>query len=101
MGLWEMVVLVVFITSVANVVKAVVQPGSGRLGVSEARLQEALRQVREEMAQLRRESHEVVLSFDATLQRLDTRVQGLERQALGSGGQREALPSVEVSNRAR
>jgi len=101
MGLAEMIVAIVFIAAVSNVVKHIVHPSSGRPGVSEARLQEALRQVREEMAQIRKESQEVILSFDSSLQRLDSRIEHLERRSLGAGEQREALPSVEVGNRAR
>jgi hypothetical protein len=47
-------------------------------------LHDALQQVREEMAQLRHASNDVVLSFDATLQRLDARLQHVEQRALGA-----------------
>jgi hypothetical protein len=101
MGFAEMIIAIVFITAVSNVIRHVVRPSSGRPGVSEARLQEALQQAREETAKLRRENQELILSFDSSLQRLDARLQHLERQALATGEPREALPSVEVGHRAR
>lgn len=60
---------------------------------SEAALQDRLRPVREEMAQLRQETNDLILSFDTTLQRLEARVQELERKAaLASGEQTASLP---------
>jgi hypothetical protein len=100
-GFLEMIVLIVFIKAVADVVKTVMHnspPGAAglferRAGVTEAQLQEALRQIREEMAQLRQSSLDVILTFDSTLSRLDDRLQHLEQRTLGTGAA-PSLPAV-------
>jgi hypothetical protein len=48
-------------------------------------VQRALDELRSEIAALRRQEAEAVLSFDSTLQTLDARVKHLEQQALGPG----------------
>jgi hypothetical protein len=73
-------VIVHFLDTVKTYYKA-----RAKKGTVDPAVQETLRAVREEMAELRRSSSDVVLTFDATLQRLDTRLQHLEQQALGSG----------------
>jgi hypothetical protein len=64
---------------------------------SEAALQESLRHAHEEMAQLRQSTTDVILSFDSTLQRLDDRLQNVERLALKSGVTAGALPSASAA----
>jgi hypothetical protein len=64
---------------------------------SEAALQESLRHAHEEMAQLRQSTTDVILSFDSTLQRLDDRLQNVERLALRSAVTAGALPSASAA----
>jgi hypothetical protein len=65
---------------------------------NEAALQEALRHAQAEMAQLRQSTTDVILSFDSTLQRLDDRLQNVERLALKSAVTAGALPSASAAS---
>jgi hypothetical protein len=71
-----------------------------RGGAVDPSLQATLQTVREEMAQLRRSSSDVVLTFDATLQRLDARLQHLEQRSLASGTAATTLPPSTSSRAA-
>jgi hypothetical protein len=84
MGLWEMVVLVVLITSGAEVLKQRSKSPSKK--VMEPLLEE-MRQLREEVRQLRQQNNDVVLNLDSTVQRLDRRLSHLEHEVrpLGAG----------------
>ena len=53
--------------------------------------------MRAEMAEMRRSTHDVVLSFESTLQRLEDRVQHLERTALGGAPGPSAISAGNVS----
>lgn len=103
-----MIVLVVFIgcatgvaTSVLNVVKSYLDKKLRieelRARNSEAALQEALRHAREEMGQFHQSTNDLILSFDSTLQRLDDRLQGVERVALKAGTTSGTLPSAPIA----
>ena len=100
MNPFEMVVAVVsigcltgIVTHGLDVVKAyLLQKTSARR--SDPALTETLGQLRDEIAQLRRATNDGVLSFDSTLQRLDTRLQHVERVALGTGAPPASLPSA-------
>jgi hypothetical protein len=98
MGPFEMVVAIVAIGSVAGVLKSYFERRAvrdeQRDRTRDAALQEALRQVREEMAQLRQSTNDTILSFDSTLQRLGDRVQHLEQSALGAGAASGILPGA-------
>jgi ankyrin repeat protein len=98
MGPFEMVVAIVAIGSIAGVLKSYFERrvvlDQQRDRSRDAALQEALRQVREEMAQLRQSTNDTILSFDSTLQRLGDRVQHLEQSALGTGATSGALPGA-------
>jgi hypothetical protein len=100
-----MIVLIVFIgcatgvvTNALNVVKSYLDKKLKieelRARNSEAALQEALRHAREEMGQFRHSTNDLILSFDSTLQRLDDRLQSVERVALKAGGASGSLPSA-------
>jgi hypothetical protein len=61
---------------------------------SQTALQETLHQARAEIGRLQQSSNDVILSFDSTLQRLETRVQSLERIALASGASSASLAAT-------
>jgi hypothetical protein len=61
---------------------------------SEAALQETMRRAREEIGQLGQSTHDLILSFDSTLQRLDDRLQSVERVALKAEALPGSLPSA-------
>jgi hypothetical protein len=97
---FEMVVIVVGIACGTAVVGQVVDAFKAYLvtrakrGSLDPAVHETLKAVRDEIAQLKHSSNDVVLTFDATLQRLDARLQHLEQQALASGRPAATLPST-------
>lgn len=100
MNPFEMVIMIVAIGCATAVVGQVIDAAKAYLvlrakrGSIDPELQQTLRAVREEMAQLRQSSHDVVLTFDATLQRLDARLRHVEQQGLATGRPAVALPSA-------
>jgi hypothetical protein len=93
MDFGTMVVLLVLISSITKVVKTYIEKQhSSQYG--SAALRDALREVRAEMAELRQTRSDVVLSFESTVQRLEARVQHLERCALEPGVATSSLPHV-------
>jgi len=97
---FEMVVMVVAIGCATGLIGQLIDAWKTTMvtrvkrGTLDPSLHETLKAVREEMAQLRRSSSDVVLTFDATLQRLDARLQHLEQRALESGRPAATLPSA-------
>jgi hypothetical protein len=59
---------------------------------NEAAVREGLIPIREEVEAFRRETNDVVLSFDTTLHRLEARLQRLEQQVLAASPQETAPP---------
>jgi hypothetical protein len=96
MGFFEMIVAVVLITTAGSAVEAHLK-NQRRPRRSSAALEEALQQLRAEMAEMRRATHDVVLSFESTLQRLESRVQHLERTALSGASSPSAIPAGPAS----
>lgn len=91
MGPFEMVVAIVLIgcltgmfCHVVDALKAYATARTNR-GQVDAMVQEALRQVLEELARLHQKTNDAVLSFDATLQRMEARLQHVEQRGLGAG----------------
>jgi hypothetical protein len=88
MGVFEMVVIVVFLSMVTGTVhkyldtQASIAKAGGRGGRS---VLGAIEELRAEIAALKQQETNAVLSFDSTLQTLDARVRHLERLALGQG----------------
>jgi hypothetical protein len=91
MGIFQMIVAVVALGCITGLlfiamdtVKQVLL-ARPRLGGSDPALRDALNELREEVRQLRQTTQDGVLSFDATLQRLEARLQHVEQRALGAG----------------
>jgi hypothetical protein len=89
MGFGEMIVAVIGIAATAGTICCylVMRADVAKRGVSDggSGVQRALEELRAEIAALRRQEAEAVLSFDSTLQTLDARVKHLEQGALGRG----------------
>lgn len=62
-----------------------------QVGGGEGGVLRAIQELRAEIAALKREESEAVLSFDSTLQTMDARLKNLERRSLG-GGSGERVP---------
>ena len=89
MGLFEMVFYIVLISLMAGTVHKYLDH---RVRMAEARgsggdrnLVKAIQELREEIASLRKQETEAVLSFDTTLHNLDARMRHLEHYTLGDG----------------
>jgi hypothetical protein len=82
MGFPEMVVAIVLIGCASEVLKSFAK----RSAKADKGLRDELRTLREEVERLRRHGNDSILSFDATLQRLDQRLTSVEtRVALPAG----------------
>ena len=88
-GIFLMVVMIVFISVTAGTIHKYLDH---RVRMAEARgtggdrnLVRAIQELREEVAALRKQETEAVLSFDSTLQNLGARMQHLEHYTLGDG----------------
>lgn len=80
MSFFEALVAVVFICSISSIVaRAISRPGAGRH--DDAVLKE-LRALRAEVNEVKRQNTDVILTFDATLQNVDRRLDRLEASAL-------------------
>lgn len=90
MGIFEMIVAIVLITTVGSAVEQHLK-NQRRSRSGDTGVEEALRRIRDEMAEVRRSTTDVVLSFESTLQRLEARVQHLERTALGGAAGQSAI----------
>jgi hypothetical protein len=94
MGFAEMVVAIVFIGCATEALKAFAhkRPGKG-----EKALRSEVEALREEVRQLRQHGNDSILSFDATLHRLDQRVAHVEsRLALPPGASAESTRPAEI-----
>jgi hypothetical protein len=92
MGFGEVIVAVMGIAATAGTLCCylVMRADVAKRGVSDvgSGVQRALEELRTEIASLRRQEAEAVLSFDSTLQTLHARVKHLEQQALPPGAGR-------------
>jgi hypothetical protein len=100
-GLAEMVVAIVFLSLTTGTIHKYLDH---RVRLAEARgtggdrnLVRAIQELREEIAALRKQETEAVLSFDSTLQNLGARMQHLEHYTLGDG----AADRAALATRAR
>jgi hypothetical protein len=100
-GLAEMVVTIVFLSLTTGTIHKFLDH---RVRLAEARgsggdrnLVRAIQELREEIAALRKQETEAVLSFDSTLQNLGARMQHLEHYTLGDG----AVDRAAIEARAR
>jgi hypothetical protein len=92
MGLFEMIVAIVAICSVTEAVKAWAKRPSGK--DSKLVLQE-IKGLRAEVAALRQQNNDVILSLDQAVDRLDLRVVSLEgRPSLAPPGPSQAESAV-------
>jgi hypothetical protein len=72
-----------------------------QLGLRDRTVLQAVEELRAEIAGLRRQEAEAVLSFDSTLQTMDMRLKHLERRAVGDGSQERALLGAESTPAGR
>lgn len=102
MGLFEMIAIVTVAGSVAGVASAAVDAwrkvAERKVTVNSDALIEEMRSLREELQQFRKQSHDVILSFDGTVQHLDRRVQQLEQNRLTPGAAAESRPELLVGH---
>jgi hypothetical protein len=75
MGLGEVVAFIVLVTAVTGTIKEV---AAKRNKKADKALLEEMRGLREEVARVRQQHADTVLSFDTTVHRLEQRVQHLE-----------------------
>jgi hypothetical protein len=88
-GFFLMIVIIVFLSLTTGTIHKYLDH---RVRMAEARgtggdrnLVRAIQELREEIAALRKQETEAVLSFDSTLQNLGARMQHLEHYTLGDG----------------
>jgi hypothetical protein len=105
MGPFEMVVLIVFMSLVTGTIHKFID---SRAGIAKAqargidqRVQQAIEELRAEIAQLKQHETDAVLSFDSTLQNMDTRLKHLERRALAEGAAEPARVRVGADSEGR
>jgi hypothetical protein len=85
MGPFEMVVMIVFIGTIGAIAQKYLDHRARHGQSANQSVQRLIQEVRAEMAALRQQTSEAVLSFDSTLQTLDARLKHVERRALGEG----------------
>jgi hypothetical protein len=91
MGFAEMVVAIVMIGCAAEVLKSFAK----RPGKADKGLRDEIQSLRAEVQQLRQHGNDSILSFDATLQRLDQRLTHVEtRLALPAGPPAQEVEGV-------
>jgi hypothetical protein len=100
-GFFLMIMIIVFISVSAGTIQKYLDH---RVRMAEARgtggdrnLVRAIQELREEIAALRKQETEAVLSFDTTLNNLDARMRHLEHYTLGDG----AVDRAALEARAR
>jgi hypothetical protein len=103
MGIFEMIVAIVFITSIAEVVKAFAKGRTQTSSKDKKELLAAVEALREEMRQLRQENHDVLLGVDGAVEKMERRLTHIEqaRLAAGSAAPAESETAAQVVGRIR